>query len=131
MGKVFTIWTLASVLLIALSLSSAHAQERSREELVRLAELTPPDLDELKHKSVNGNSSSSLDVALHYLWKDRSDLSEYFFFLRLSAEQGSCEAVYEMHRRQKNGLLPEILHKSGGWNSEMSQCRRTGRIRIH
>lgn len=59
--------------------------------------VTDENLTDLQRRAANGDSEVAIDL-FHYFLTEKNDPTEAAFWLRVSAEQGSCEGMIEYGR---------------------------------
>jgi hypothetical protein len=89
-----------------------HEEIRSPEEARRRTEA-----------AINGSAQDSYLLARYYSWEETYNFPNRYFFLRLSAEQGSCEGLIELARLQRT-IIKDLVDGTD-WNARArAACRQ-------
>lgn len=78
-------------------------------------------LDEVAKRALNGTSADSYRLARHYSSHENYRFLDYFFYLRLSVEQGSCEGIKEMQKLQDFGVKDDFAMKED-WSNRAKEA---------
>lgn len=99
--------------------SSASADLNDRARQGRLSERQ---VQELRSDAVNGDASASLLLAYFYNARLTHNAASHLFYLRLSAEQGNCEAIYLFAVEQRRSELPVEVRSKEDWEARRKEC---------
>ena len=77
-------------------------------------------------RAVAGSAVDSYRLAQHFLDHETFDFENYVFFLRLSAEQGSCDGIVAQKRLESSDTVDESLRTGIDWMARERQagCRK-------
>lgn len=121
---------LASVALaIALGSSCSVTASSNWADLEWIRRITAEEIATLKQAAVRGDADSSYKLSAVYGYHDSYSFINYFFYLRLAAEQGDCRAILEFDSLQKRKTLSSDFVVPEKMEMQVRRCRSESRKR--
>ena len=75
-------------------------------------------VDAARARAVNGSADDSYRLSLHFLDAAYFDFEDYVFYLRLSAEQGSCEGILAQKRLERSDAVDASVKTGIDWGAK-------------
>ena len=97
-------------------------------EAVEASNLSETEVKRLRQEALAGDARSSYTLATRFGGHVHFAIHEHLFYLRLSAEQGSCRALREFARWQRTEALHEALRTPGDWTARAIRCEKQMRV---
>jgi hypothetical protein len=69
-------------------------------------------------RAVAGSADDSYRLSLHFLDATSFDFEHYIFYLRLSAEQGSCEGILAQKRLERSDSVDASVRTGTDWGAK-------------